>query len=93
MINQSIVQADGADLARKIENLGVTIDAPFLSNHDMARSAGFLKDERQKLAVAIYLWMPGNAFLYYGEEIGMRGSGKDENKRLPCCGVRPTQPA
>jgi glycosidase len=29
------------------------------------------------------LMMTGNAFLYYGEEIGMKGSGKDENKRAP----------
>ena len=28
------------------------------------------------------LFMSGNAFLYYGEELGMKGSGKDENKRL-----------
>jgi glycosidase len=27
--------------------------------------------------------MPGKPFMYYGEEIGMRGSGRDENKRLP----------
>lgn len=27
--------------------------------------------------------MSGNVFVYYGEEIGMSGSGKDENKRAP----------
>ena len=27
--------------------------------------------------------MSGSAFLYYGEELGMKGSGKDENKRAP----------
>jgi glycosidase len=27
--------------------------------------------------------MPGKPFMYYGEEIGMKGSGRDENKRLP----------
>ena len=27
--------------------------------------------------------MSGNAFIYYGEELGMKGSGKDENKRAP----------
>lgn len=27
--------------------------------------------------------MCGNVFVYYGEELGMSGSGKDENKRAP----------
>ncbi|MHC1786603.1 MAG: alpha-amylase family glycosyl hydrolase [Christensenellales bacterium] len=60
-------------------------DAPFLSNHDMGRSAGFLmyKQDKMKLAAALYLTLPGIPFLYYGEEIGMSGSGRDENKRLP----------
>ncbi|MEG1875655.1 MAG: alpha-amylase family glycosyl hydrolase [Angelakisella sp.] len=60
-------------------------DATFLSNHDMARSAGFLqyKPEKQRLAAAIYQLMPGVSYLYYGEELGMNGSGNDPNKRLP----------
>ncbi len=62
------------------------INAPFYTNHDMARSAGYYPaDEgaRTKFALALNLLMPGNAFLYYGEELGMSGSGKDENKRAP----------
>ncbi|MDD4495562.1 MAG: alpha-amylase family glycosyl hydrolase [Eubacteriales bacterium] len=61
------------------------IDALFLSNHDNARSAGFLMRDlaRQKMAASMYLLAPGNPFIYYGEEIGMNGSGIDENKRLP----------
>ena len=60
-------------------------DALFLSNHDNARSAGFLMRDisRQKMAAAMYLLAPGIPFIYYGEEIGMNGSGRDENKRLP----------
>lgn len=27
--------------------------------------------------------MNGNVFVYYGEELGMSGSGRDENKRAP----------
>lgn len=27
--------------------------------------------------------MSGSAFVYYGEELGMKGAGKDENKRAP----------
>lgn len=60
------------------------IDAPFLSNHDQGRSASyFMGDERHKrFAANVYLLMPGRPYIYYGEEIAMTGSGKDENKRL-----------
>jgi alpha-amylase len=40
-------------------------------------------DLYHKLLASIYLLMPGKPFMYYGEEIGMKGSGRDENKRLP----------
>lgn len=61
------------------------LDAPFLSNHDMARSGGYLmyRPQMMKQAAALYLTMPGVPFVYYGEELGMSGSGRDENKRLP----------
>lgn len=61
------------------------IDALFLSNHDNGRSAAYFANQldKQKIAASIYLLMPGNSFVYYGEEIGMLGSGVDENKRLP----------
>lgn len=62
-----------------------SIDAVFLSNHDNGRSAGMLGRDAAliKMAAALYILAPGNAFVYYGEELGMVGSGKDENKRLP----------
>jgi glycosidase len=61
------------------------IDAPFLSNHDTNRVPSYLGTNQTKLkmAAAMYLLMPGNPFIYYGEEIGMEGSGIDENKRGP----------
>lgn len=63
------------------------INAPFYSNHDMGRSAGYYKGENSlyqtKMGHAVNLLTTGNAFLYYGEELGMKGSGKDENKRAP----------
>lgn len=60
------------------------IDAPFLTNHDNARSFGALRrnTDNAKMAALLYLTMPGSPFIYYGEEIGMLGSGIDENKRL-----------
>jgi len=61
------------------------VAAPFLSNHDQGRISGVLRLDLQqeKQAAALYLLSPGVPFLYYGEEIGMTGSGDDENKRLP----------
>lgn len=63
------------------------IDAPFYCNHDLARSAGYYNGEwaeaQVKMGAALNLMMNGAAFVYYGEELGMKGSGKDENKRAP----------
>ena len=61
------------------------IDAPFLSNHDVGRIAGFVnRDEnKMKLAGAMNILMSGSCFIYYGEEIGMPGSGNDPSKRAP----------
>lgn len=56
----------------------------FLSNHDNDRSAGYLSYSAKKIkrAAGLYLLAPGNPYIYYGEEIGAAGSGRDENKRL-----------
>lgn len=63
------------------------IDAPFYTNHDIGRSAGYYSgdfaSEQTKISAAMNLFMSGAAFVYYGEELGMRGAGKDENKRAP----------
>ena len=61
------------------------IDAPFLSNHDVGRIAGFAnRDENKiKLAGAMNVLMSGSCFIYYGEELGMSGSGNDPSKRAP----------
>lgn len=61
------------------------IDAPFFVNHDMARAAGYMSYDARKVKMggALNVLMSGSAFVYYGEEIGMTGSGKDENKRAP----------
>ena len=80
-ISQNIVTILN-NFAEKNPNM---IDAPFLSNHDTGRIAGFVSyDERKvKIAGAMNILMSGSAFLYYGEELGMTGSGIDENKRAP----------
>ena len=63
------------------------IDAPFYTNHDTARGAGYYAGDyavnQIKMSQAMNLLMTGSAFIYYGEEIGMKGSGIDENKRAP----------
>lgn len=65
------------------------INAPFYSNHDMDRAAGYYAGDNAqaqvKMAAALNLTMSGNAFIYYGDEIGMLGAGIDENKRLGMC--------
>ena len=39
-------------------------------------------ENKMKMAAAMNLFMGGSAFIYYGEEIGMPGSGKTEIARL-----------
>ncbi|WP_152978174.1 alpha-amylase family glycosyl hydrolase [Caloramator mitchellensis] len=60
------------------------VDAPFLTNHDMERVMNRVANiDKMKLASAILLMMPGNPFIYYGEEIGMKGLKPDEYIREP----------
>ncbi len=59
----------------------------FLSNHDMDRIAGaFVTENNMKMAANLYLLAPGSPVIYYGEEIGIRGSrgseSTDANRRL-----------
>lgn len=93
----SIVKAlrakDGETLAKTLAQNNQSLkqahpqaqNAPFLGNHDTGRIAGVLRRDitNLKLAAALYLLQPGVPFIYYGEEVGMTGSGRDENKRLP----------
>ena len=61
---------------------------PFISNHDMDRAAGYLTPAsyNMQFAANLYILSPGSPFIYYGEEIGMRGSrgsaNTDANRRL-----------
>ena len=61
---------------------------PFIANHDTDRAAGYLTvaSGSMQMAANLYLLGPGSPFIYYGEEIGMRGSrggaNTDANRRL-----------
>ena len=57
----------------------------FLTNHDQDRVLNVLgfDEDKAKVAAGIYLTLPGIPFVYYGEEIGMVGSGAHEYIRSP----------
>jgi alpha-amylase len=61
------------------------VDAPFLANHDQLRIANQLDEAGLRLAAAILLTLPGAAFVWQGEELGMRQAdgGDDALKRTP----------
>lgn len=62
-----------------------SIQAPFISNHDLDRPASYLGYDENKIKFAhgLLSMMNGSTFIYYGDEIGLGGSGADENKRSP----------
>jgi len=64
---------------------GTFVDAPFLSNHDQNRVMTVLNGNANhaKMAAAMLLTLPGSPFLYYGEELGMKGAKPDEYIREP----------
>lgn len=59
------------------------IDATFLGNHDQERIASALKNNKRKIKAAFNLLMtlPGNPYIYYGEELGMEGKKPDHRIR------------
>jgi glycosidase len=59
--------------------------ATFLTNHDQPRAMTLLRSDLAgaKLAAAALLTGPGVPFVYYGEELGMRGTKPDEQIRTP----------
>lgn len=60
-------------------------DAIFLTNHDQNRVMSQLENhpDHAKMAASMLLTLPGNPFIYYGEEIGMLGIKPDEGIREP----------
>lgn len=61
------------------------MDGIFLTNHDQNRIGsvlgGFIPN--LKVAASILLTMPGNPYIYYGEELGYLGAKPDERIREP----------
>ena len=81
-----------ADLEKRVTSLRQknpeAMNIPFIANHDTDRAAGYLTmaSGRMAMAASLYLLSPGSPFMYYGEEIGLRGSrggaNTDANRRL-----------
>lgn len=61
------------------------IQANFISNHDLNRLAHYMGFDAEmiKFAHGLLGIMNGSTFIYYGDEIGLGGTGADENKRSP----------
>ena len=61
---------------------------PFLANHDTDRAAGYLTvaSGYAQMAANLLILGPGSPFIYYGEEIGLKGSrgsaNTDADRRL-----------
>jgi alpha-amylase len=60
------------------------VDATFLTNHDQSRVMSVLGDAaRMRVAASLLFTLPGAPYVYYGEEIGMRGMKPDSHIREP----------
>ena len=60
-------------------------DCTFLTNHDQNRTMSVMEgnEDHAKTAASLYLTLPGNTFIYYGEEVGLQGMKPDQNIREP----------
>lgn len=61
------------------------IDNTFLTNHDQDRILSSLENnlDKARLAASILFTLPGSPYVYYGEEIGMKGKKPDPLIREP----------
>ena len=61
------------------------IDATIIDNHDQDRIGTVMNNDVNKMKVAaqLLLSLPGQPYIYYGEELGMLGKKPDENIREP----------
>lgn len=72
-----------------IQNKYDGVDANYLNgifgaNHDQDRIASSVNSlDKARQIAAVYMTLPGNPYIYYGEELGMYGSKPDEMIRTP----------
>src|SRR6185437_2675826 len=64
---------------------GAIVDSPFIGNHDRDRVLDQLRgnERHMRMAAAMLLTIPGDLFVYYGQEIGMHGAKPDPSIREP----------
>jgi alpha-amylase len=64
---------------------GPIVDSTFIGNHDRDRVIDQLEGNmsHMRMAAAMLLTLPGDPFVYYGEEIGMHGVKPDPGIREP----------
>ena len=84
--SESLAESDADYAAGVIYSTPMLIS--FISNHDMDRCAGYMTyaSGYAKMAANLLLLNTGSSFIYYGEEIAMKGSrgsaSTDANRRL-----------
>lgn len=85
VMKTSNTQALRTEMNYAYANLQNNKFSTFLTNHDQNRVFDELGGSISKLktAASIYLTLPGTPYLYYGEEVGMKGSKPDELIRTP----------
>ncbi len=84
-VNKYAVALENSNTTFKAANPNY-IDAPFMTNHDVGRVAGFVARDpaKTKMAGAMNILMSGSVFIYYGEELGMVcGAVDDPSYRAP----------
>ncbi len=80
-----------ADMEKAIKEINPNaVNSYFLSNHDMDRVSNSLSGLNAKMAASITYLLPGTPYIYYGEEIGLKGvrntspdDQSDAKRRLP----------
>ncbi len=90
--NETAILENGENLSTYLQNIlhiydtvdNTYLDGFFGSNHDQNRIMSTVgSEEKARQVAAIYMTLPGNPYIYYGEELGMLGEKPDEMIRTP----------